>query len=103
MKHTLRILSFIILTFTAANLQAQVTRLANNNNIQYGVPFANLGLMVDDNGALWKTDGTVAGTAIFTTKVIKDTSQEAAYFDNKVFFSGFTVTGGSELWATNGT
>ena len=102
MKKILRYSIVTVLILAAGISQAQVTKMANNNNIVYGIPLGDIGLMIDDQGHLWKTDGTQAGTNIYTTKVIKDTSEQAAFLNNKVYFSGVDLNG-AELWVSDGT
>jgi trimeric autotransporter adhesin len=62
-----------------------------------------------DNGTgsgygLWKSNGTLAGTVLvkpdFNPGV---TGGNYAVLDNKLYFSGFDYTNGSELWVTDGT
>jgi hypothetical protein len=54
----------ILFLSTALATLAQVTKLSNNTNIQSGIGLATVGVMYDDNGALWKTDGTAGGTLL---------------------------------------
>ena len=59
--------------------------------------------MFDDNGVLWKTDGTTGGTTNYTSKVVLGTSGNFAILNNKIYFDGLTAANGSELWVTDGT
>jgi ELWxxDGT repeat protein len=59
--------------------------------------------MADSTGALWRTDGTVAGTTIYTNKVLVDSSAEPVLWNNKIYFKGITASTGKELWVTDGT
>ena len=62
-----------------------------------------------DNGSgagngLWKSDGTLAGTVIVKPDLIAGTlGANYAVLNNKLYFSGFDYTNGSELWVTDGT
>src|SRR5215471_5473114 len=103
MKRTLHIAILSAFIFPALFSAAQVTRLAQNNNIQYGVPLGTTGVLVDSLGALWKTDGTPGGTTQYTSKVIVDTFLSYAILNNEIYFAGIDATHGSELWMTDGT
>ena len=105
MKHTLHFVLMILFLSTALATLAQVTKLSNNTNIQSGIGLATVGVMYDDNGALWKTDGTAGGTSQYTAKVVLDANQSLlpTALNNKVYFAGVTATNGSELWVTDGT
>ena len=102
MKHILRCLIFLTPVLFSSALKSQVTKLKNNNNIKSGVALGNIGVMIDDHGALWKTDGTPAGTELYTTKVLVDTTVSFAILNNKIYFSGINANG-KELWVTDGT
>ena len=103
MKHLFRpvlCMLAVICTFTAFT---QVTRLSNNTDIQYGVQANGKFILSDLIGNLWTTNGTAAGTSIYTTKVLYDSSGGFGLFNDKVFFSGFTIANGIELWVSDGT
>ncbi len=109
MRHTLRFaLTMAFLSSVLASL-AQVTKLSNNTNIRSklinGIGLASLGVMYDDKGSLWKTDGTPEGTSKYTNKVVLDSNKEMLQtaFNNKIYFVGTTAANGSELWVTDGT
>ena len=61
-----------------------------------------------DNGTgsgygLWKSDGTNAGTELLKPELQSPTGGNYAVLNNKLYFSGFDYTNGSELWVTDGT
>lgn len=103
MKQNLRILTSFFLILFSIKGNAQLTKLANNNNIKYGVPLGSIGVLADKNGALWRTDGTPAGTLIYTSKVLIDSTVQLAILNNKIYFTGITASSGRELWVTDGT
>lgn len=104
MKHLLHTVFLLLLTFVIQTTRAQVTKLSNNNNIQFGLALNGKFVMTDKDGGLWVTDGTAANTKKFTTKVTMNSdSGSAAIVGNKLYFSGKTVAGGTELWVTDGT
>lgn len=104
MKRTLHFAILWIFIFATVNSTAQVTRLYQNNNIQYGAPLGTTGVLVDLSGALWKTDGTPGGTMQYTSKVKVDTNQLGfTLLNNKIYFAGVESTNGTELWVTDGT
>ena len=61
-----------------------------------------------DNGTgsgygLWKSNGTIAGTVLLKPELQSPTGGNYAVLNNKLYFSGFDYTNGSELWVTDGT
>ncbi|HNP21344.1 MAG TPA: T9SS type A sorting domain-containing protein [Panacibacter sp.] len=102
MKHYLPLLCAAACLFGFA-AKSQVTKLSTNNNIQFGYPLGSVAVMFDDNGVLWKTDGTTGGTTNYTSKVVLGTSGSFAILNNKIYFDGLTAANGSELWVTDGT
>jgi len=62
-----------------------------------------------DNGTgfgygLWKSNGSLAGTVLVKPDLIAGTSPgDYAAMNNKLYFSGFDYTNGSELWVSDGT
>ncbi len=62
-----------------------------------------------DNGTgagygFWKSDGTFAGTVLVKPDIIPGSmGANYAVLNNKLYFSGFDYTNGSELWVTDGT
>lgn len=62
-----------------------------------------------DNGSgagygLWKSNGTSGGTLLVKPDIIPGTSGgNYAVLNNKLYFSGFDYTNGSELWVSDGT
>lgn len=97
------LIHFLLVLLIITKGSAQVTKLSNNTNIQYGAQVGSRFLLVTEGGQLWSTDGTPGGTTQFTTKVIADTAGSLAFFNSKVYFSGIEATNGSELWVTDGT
>jgi len=104
MNLTLRFAAFVMLILLAFKSQSQVTNLSNNTNIQSGIALGSIGVMADNNGALWKTDGTVAGTLQYAANVfITDSTPSVAVLNNKIYFAGTSLAAGKELWVTDGT
>ncbi|QEC68510.1 T9SS type A sorting domain-containing protein [Panacibacter ginsenosidivorans] len=101
MKHTLHFFLFVLVFTTVVN--AQVTKLANNNNIQTGFALGSTGILIDNNDSLWKTDGTAAGTSLYAHNVRVNTESGFAILNNKLYFSGTNAADGVELWVTDGT
>jgi len=98
--HTL----LLLLTFAAITAQAQITKLSNNNNLQFGLPLGGKFLLIGSAGELWTTDGTFGNTKRYTTKVLFDVNTGgAAILNNKLYFSGRNTLNGIELWVTDGT
>ncbi len=103
MKKFLHITILLCLIFSATKTQAQLTNLSNNTNIRSGVALGSIGVLADKNGALYRTDGTVAGTFRYTTKVLIDSPFEYVILNSKIYFTGIDLTNGKELWVTDGT
>ncbi len=103
MKHILRILYTTAILHLALFATAQVTKLANNNNIQFGSPVGSKVLMVSKDSLLWSTDGTTANTKNYATNVKVDYNHGLAILSNKVYFPGRNSANGNELWVTDGT
>jgi ELWxxDGT repeat protein len=103
MKST--VLSFLLLL--TCSVFSQSTKLLENTQL-FGYLFNGKPLMFDMSGNLWTTDGTPAGTKIFTTKVkmaLAETerSGEATILGSKFYFAGQATGTGVELWCTDGT
>lgn len=103
MKKNLHFLLTATIVFPAFFSSAQVTKLANNNNIQAGMTLGTKAVLVDDKDSLWVTDGTAAGTTKYAPNVKLDTSLSVVFYKNKIYFAGQDTSRGSELWVTNGT
>lgn len=103
MKKPLHYFILFTLIIVASKTQAQLTQLSNNTNIVSGIALGNIGILADSTGALWRTDGTVAGTVNFTSKVFVDSSVNKVILNSKVYFNGKAVGSGKELWVTDGT
>jgi ELWxxDGT repeat protein len=106
MKHTLHLFILTALVFSATFGTAQVTKLSNNTNIEFGLSLGSIGVFVDSSGALWRSDGTAAGTVQFATTLVKvDTGNVfiTPILNGKIYFTGINATNGSELWVTDGT
>ena len=103
MKKILRCLFIAAIILSAYFSSAQVTKLANNNNITAGVTLGNIAVMIDNKDSLWKTDGTPSGTKKYVTNVALDTNENVVLYKNKLFFAGVNASKGIELWVTNGT
>lgn len=97
------VLSFLLLCACTAFSQ---TKLLENTNLS-GAILNGKPLLLDSVGNLWTTDGTPAGTKIFTTKVKAAIdslgSMEGIFAGTKVYFAGKTAATGVELWCTDGT
>jgi ELWxxDGT repeat protein len=103
MKKMLRCLFAAVTILPAYFSSAQVTKLANNNNITAGITLGNIAVMIDNKDSLWKTDGTPAGTKKYAANVALDTNENVVYYKNKLFFAGVNASKGIELWVTDGT
>jgi ELWxxDGT repeat protein len=103
MKHTLRLLFSAVILISSATAKAQVTKLANNNNIQMGIALGSTGILIDTNDSLWKSNGTAAGTVLYAHNVRVNTESGFATLNNKLYFSGTNAANGQELWVTDGT
>lgn len=103
MKHTLRILILTNILAWSFIANAQVTKLANNNNIQIGFSLGTTGILIDANDSLWKTNGTAAGTSLYAHNVRVNFEANFATINNKFYFSGTNTANGQELWVTDGT
>lgn len=82
---------------------AQVTKLSNNKSLNGFVLNDRIFLISDVDDSLWTSDGTTAGTKIFTTKVSRDKNGGSTVFKNKFYFAGTSDANGSELLVTDGT
>jgi len=103
MKKNLHLLISSAFIFSVFSLNAQTTKLANNNNIQAGIAIGNKAVLVDDKDSLWVTTGNASGTKIYAHNVRLDTPMNVVLFAGKLYFAGVDATHGSELWVTNGT
>jgi len=106
MKHTLHLFILTALVFFATFGTAQITKLSNNTNIEFGLPLGSIGVFVDSSRALWRTDGTAAGTVQFATTLVRVDSGNVfntPILNGKIYFTGINATNGSELWVTDGT
>jgi len=101
MKHTLH--SVLMITSLSAVLvsSAQVTKLSNNTNISEGIGLSTVGVMIDDNDSLWKTNGSPGGTSKLTDKV--SIIGDWLALNDKIYFVGTDAANGVELWVTDGT
>ena len=96
-------ITLLALILFSLKTQAQLTKLTSSINIKNGVALGSIGVMADNDGVLWRTDGTAAGTYSYSsTKVRVDTSVPVAIFNGKIYFAGISLDG-KELWVTNGT
>ncbi len=103
MKFISTILMLCMLTLNVTDINAQVTKLFNNNNIEYGIPLGGIGVLLSTNDSLWRTDGTPAGTYKYATNVSVDSNSSVAILAGKIYFTGVTSANGYELWVTDGT
>jgi ELWxxDGT repeat protein len=102
MKKTLHITLLALILFSLKT-QAQLTKLTSSTNIKNGLALGSIGVMADNDGGLWRTDGTSAGTFSYSnTKVRVDTSVPVVIFNSKIYFAGNGIEG-KELWVTDGT
>lgn len=96
--------TFILVTTFYTQVHSQVTQLNSNQGLEFaGLINPNLVILTSgSDGTLWVSDGTVAGTKTFTNKVIRQ-GGSLTIFNGKLYFQGYTILGGKELWATDGT
>jgi len=84
---------------------AQATLISSNTYLNSGfvLPGSNRPILFDhnENEGLWTTNGTTA-TRI-TTAVTHPDSTGAAFFNNRMYFTGSDASGDAELWVTDGT
>jgi ELWxxDGT repeat protein len=103
MKKNFYLLFNTAVFLSVLSLNAQTTKLANNNNIQTGIAIGSKAILVDDKDSLWVTNGKAAGTSIYAHNVRVDTPLNVVFYAGKLYFAGVDATHGSELWVTNGT
>ena len=72
MKKILHFLTLLALILFTTTIKAQLTKLTTSTNIKNGVALGSIGVMADNDGVLWRTDGTPAGTFSYSeTKIAK--------------------------------
>lgn len=110
MKKNLLLLSTLIAALSQLN--AQVTRLSNNTNLEFGFPINSTKAVftqaIDPNDEntrynLWVTDGTAANTVQLAIPAKLESTDGIAFWNSKLYFSGWDATNGAELWVTDGT
>lgn len=103
MKHTLHLCLFSASLFFLQHLEAQVTKLSNNSNIEEGITIGSKTVLVTKKDSIWVSDGTPGGTSKLAVNVSVDSNRNVTVFNNKIYFTGVTATNGYELWVTDGT
>ena len=88
MKQILRCLCIAATIMPAYFSSAQVTKLANNNNITAGITLGNIAVMIDSKDSLWKTDGTSSGTKKYVTNVAVDSNTNVVLYNGKLYAAG---------------
>ena len=99
-----RILLLLLLNFSlTAAVQAQVTQLASNNNLQLVSPLGTTKALLLEAGMnrLWVTDATTTGTIKLSDTLVYDGA--GGLLNGQYIFAATSPTFGSELWITNGT
>jgi ELWxxDGT repeat protein len=96
-----KLLLLATLAFSALN--AQVTKLNNNQGLQFvGLLDANRAVFYSHGThMLWISDGTLTGTNQITSKVTYDAF--GTVMNGRIYFRGFSPATGYELWRTDGT
>ena len=102
MKPLLNILLSFVFVQQSLQVNAQVTQLSDNTDLETVIPLGNIAVLVSQNDSLWRTDGTVGGTFKYATNVSVGASHAYIIFLNKIYFSGADANG-EELWVTDGT
>lgn len=109
-KNLLVFITFILIGGSQVN--AQATRLSNNTDLQIGFPISSTKAIFtqavdpsaqDTRYNLWVTDGTVAGTVQLAIPATLESADALGFWNNKLYFSGYTAANGAELWVTDGT
>lgn len=98
------LLSILTFSLISVSVFSQVTQLNSNQGLEFAALInPNLVILTSgSDGKLWVSDGTIAGTKTFTNKVVRQ-GGSLVLFNGKMYFQGYTVLGGKELWATDGT
>jgi ELWxxDGT repeat protein len=99
-----RILFFILPALCFSNLQAQITQLIANQNMQLRTVLNQTKSIYESgvDSTLWVTDGTVAGTHQLSDTIKASNSQEGI-LNGKFIFSAVSPHCGEEYFITDGT
>ncbi|MGN6530743.1 MAG: T9SS type A sorting domain-containing protein [Ginsengibacter sp.] len=99
-----RILFFAVIAFCFSNLQAQVTQLIANQNMEIRTVLNQTKSIYASgiDSTLWVTDGTKPGT-FQLSDTIKATNSENGVLNNKYIFSAISPHCGEEFFITDGT
>src|SRR6185312_8958397 len=99
-----RILFFIAAVLCFSNLQAQVTQLIANQNMQLRTVLNQTKSIYESgvDSTLWVTDGTLAGTHQLSDTIKASNSQEGI-LNGKFIFSAVSPHCGEEYFITDGT
>lgn len=65
--------------------------------------FTSGSLLPNYTYAMWKSNGTVAGTVMLVPGIISTIGGNSAVLNNKMYFTAADDTHGTELWVTNGS
>jgi len=100
-----RILFFTLTTFCFSNLQAQVTQLIANQNMELRIPFNQTKTIYTSgiDSTLWITDGTIAGTFQLSDTIKATDASEGGLLNGKYIFTAISPNCGEELFITDGT
>lgn len=91
----------VLLTLCVVDLSlAQITQLTTGFTLQGGISDNNKFFFANNDGSAWSSDGTVAGTVSLAQFY---SNPKATFFNNKLFFNGWSPTNGIEIWSSDGT
>src|SRR5205809_370554 len=102
MKKPLQLAFCICLVFLSDKIIAQVTKLANNKNLEFALPLGTNAALTTTDDSLWVTDGTPSGTRKLSN-IVSLADNQAVVFNNRIFFAGTNAANGTELWSSNCT
>lgn len=99
-----RIFLFLLVSFSLTSvLQAQVTQISSNTNLQLLTPLNNNKALLyeEDFKRLWVTDDTTGGTFRLADTITYEGA--GGLLNGQYIFAAISPTFGSELWITDGT